>query len=84
MSTHPKNLFKSRLGHQQQIGYFATLGSPALTEMLAGCGFDWILIDTEHSPVELPNVIDHMRAIAHPEVATLVRPAWNDMVTIKR
>ena len=73
MSTHPKNLFKSRLGKQQQIGYFATLGSPALTEMLAGCGFDWILIDTEHSPIELPNVIDHMRAIANPDVATLVQ-----------
>ena len=84
MSTHPKNLFKSRLGKQQQIGYFATLGSPALTEMLAGCGFDWILIDTEHSPVELPNVIDHLRAVSNPDVATLVRPAWNDMVTIKR
>lgn len=84
MTPHPKNLFKARLGTQQQIGFFATFGSPGLTEMLAGCGFDWVLIDTEHSPIELPDVIDHLRAINTPGVSALVRPAWNDMVTIKR
>lgn len=84
MTTHPKNLFKARLGKQQQIGFFATLGSANLTEMLAGCGFDWVVIDTEHSPVELPDVIEHMRAVNTPGVSTLVRPSWNDMVTIKR
>jgi 4-hydroxy-2-oxoheptanedioate aldolase len=84
MSTHPTNLFKARLGQRQQIGFFATMGSPGLTELLAGCGFDWVLVDTEHSPIELPDVIDHLRAVNAPEVAALVRPAWNDMVTIKR
>jgi 4-hydroxy-2-oxoheptanedioate aldolase len=82
--SHPKNHFKARLGKQQQIGTFATLGSPAVAELLAGCGFDWILVDTEHSPVELTDVVDHLRAITVPGVSALVRPAWNDMVTIKR
>lgn len=80
----PENLFKARLGKQQQIGFFATLGSPGLTEMLAACGFDWVLIDTEHSPIELPDVIGHLRAVNTPGVSALVRPAWNDMVLIKR
>lgn len=84
MNEHPRNLFKQRLGKQQQIGFFATFGSPALTEMLAACGFDWVLVDTEHSPIELPDVIDHLRAIAGAGLPALVRPAWNDMVTIKR
>lgn len=84
MSTHPVNLFKSRLGKQQQIGTFVTLGSPGLTELLAGCGFDWILIDTEHSPLETPELVQHLRSVNAPNVATLVRPPWNDMVTIKR
>jgi 4-hydroxy-2-oxoheptanedioate aldolase len=83
-SQHPRNLFKARLGKQQQIGFFSTLASPSLTELLAGCGFDWVLIDTEHSPVELPDVIHHLRAVNAPGVSALVRPAWNDMVTIKR
>jgi 4-hydroxy-2-oxoheptanedioate aldolase len=84
MTSHPRNLFKARLGKKQQIGFFATMGSPGLTELLAGCGFDWVLIDTEHSPIELPDVIAHLRAVNTPDVAALVRPAWNDMVTIKR
>lgn len=84
MSHHPVNQFKARLGKQQQIGFFATLGTPALTEMLAGCGFDWVLVDTEHSPIELPDVIDHLRAIRGAGLPALVRPAWNDTVTIKR
>jgi 4-hydroxy-2-oxoheptanedioate aldolase len=84
MTTIPRNLFKARLGKQQQVGTFATLGSPGLTEMLARCGFDWILIDTEHSPVELPDVIDHLRVIESAGIPALVRPAWNDTVLIKR
>ena len=51
---------------------------------MAGCGFDWVLIDMEHSPVETPDLIAHLRAVHAPEVATLVRPPWNDTVTIKR
>lgn len=84
MSNHPVNRFKARLGKQQQIGFFATMGSAGLTELLAGCGFDWVLVDTEHSPVELPDVIEHMRAIHGAGLPALVRPAWNDRVTIKR
>lgn len=81
---HPRNLFKQRLGKVQQVGFFSTLGSPALAEMLASCGFDWILIDTEHSPIELPDVIEHLRAIEGAGLPALVRPAWNDTVTVKR
>lgn len=84
MAAIPQNLFKSRLGKQQQVGTFATFGSPGLTEMLAGCGFDWILVDTEHSPIELPDVIDHLRVIEGAGIPALVRPAWNDTVLIKR
>jgi 4-hydroxy-2-oxoheptanedioate aldolase len=84
MPDHLTNLFKQRLGKQQQIGFFATFGSPELTEMLSACGFDWALIDTEHSPIELPNVVDHMRAIERAGIPALVRPAWNDTVLIKR
>ncbi|MCA0422255.1 MAG: 4-hydroxy-2-oxo-heptane-1,7-dioate aldolase [Proteobacteria bacterium] len=84
MSLHRTNQFKARLGKAQQIGFFATLGSPGLTELLCGCGFDWALIDTEHSPIELPDVIDHIRVIEGAGLPAIVRPAWNDTVTIKR
>lgn len=84
MTVHPVNRFKANLGKGTQLGFFATLGSPSLTELIAGCGFDWVLIDTEHSPIELPDIIDHMRAIEGAGLPALVRPAWNDTVLIKR
>jgi 4-hydroxy-2-oxoheptanedioate aldolase len=84
MSNHPVNRFKARLGKEQQIGVFATLGAAGLTELIAGCGFDWVLVDTEHSPHELPDVINHLRAIGQAGIPALVRPAWNDTVIIKR
>lgn len=84
MHPHPVNRFKARLGKEQQLGFFSTIGSPALAELLCYTGFDWILIDTEHSPNELPDVIDHLRAVQASGIAPIVRPAWNDMVLIKR
>jgi len=79
----PRNVFKDRL-RSQQLGLFATLNSPALAELLAGCGFDWILIDTEHSPGEMADVVAQLHALQGREVSVIVRPAWSDMVLIKR
>ena len=79
----PRNVFKDRL-RSQQLGLFATLNSPALAELLAACGFDWILIDTEHSPGEMADVVAPFHALQGREVSVIVRPAWSDMVLIKR
>lgn len=79
------NRFKLALQQgRQQIGFFSTLGSPVLAELFAGCGFDWILLDTEHSPNDVPEVIAQLQAMSAFTVSPVVRPAWSDMVTIKR
>jgi 4-hydroxy-2-oxoheptanedioate aldolase len=81
----PVNGFRQRLRRREQmIGIFATLGSPTLTEQLAGAGFDWILLDTEHSPNEVSDLIAQLQVLAAFDVAALVRPAWSDPVLIKR
>jgi 4-hydroxy-2-oxoheptanedioate aldolase len=84
MSRTPENQFKQRLGKKQQLGIWSTLGAPSVAELLIGCGFDWILIDTEHSPNELPGVIEHLRIAQGAGVPAVVRPAWNDAVLVKR
>ena len=84
MTKTPENLFKKNLGRKQQLGIWSTLGAPSVAELLLGCGFDWMLIDTEHSPNELPGVIDHLRVAQAAGVPAVVRPAWNDVVTVKR
>jgi 4-hydroxy-2-oxoheptanedioate aldolase len=81
----PQNTFKrALLGGKQQIGLWCTLANAYVLEVVAGAGFDWLLIDTEHSPTEVADVLPQLQAIAAYPSAVVVRPAWNDSVLIKR
>src|SRR5207249_3853818 len=53
-------------------------------EVIAGAGFDWLLLDMEHSPSELENLLSQLQAAAPYATHPVVRVPWNDMVTIKR
>jgi 4-hydroxy-2-oxoheptanedioate aldolase len=80
------NAFKRALSDGQvQIGLWNSLASAATVEVLAGAGFDWLLVDMEHSPNDLPLVHAQLQALAaYPNTAAVVRPPWNDMVVMKR
>jgi len=81
----PVNAFKRAIaGGRQQIGLWCTLSNPYLVELLAGSGFDWLLIDTEHSPTDVVGVLPQLQAAAAYPVSAVVRPASNDPVLIKR
>ena len=81
----PQNHFKQALLRgEQQIGLWCTLSNPYGIELLAGSGFDWLLIDTEHSPSDVVGVMAQLQAVAPYPVTAVVRPAWNDPVLIKR
>ena len=82
----PKNRFKAALAEgRQQIGLWNSIGGPSVPEALAGVGFDWIVIDTEHSPTDVPDVLRSLQAMAaYPNTNAVVRPAFNDIVLIKR
>jgi 4-hydroxy-2-oxoheptanedioate aldolase len=81
----PKNAFKAALkANRLQIGVWCSLGDTNSAELLAGCGYDWMLFDTEHSPVGVPEAAAFLRTVAPYPVSALVRPAWNDMVLIKK
>ncbi len=81
----PKNGFKAALkAGKPQIGLWASLSSNYTAEIVASAGFDWMLIDTEHSPADIETVLQQLQAAAAYPTATLVRVPWNDMVTIKR
>ena len=47
-------------------------------------GFDWILLDTEHSPNEIPDLVTQLQAIQAGTATPIIRPAWNDAVLAKR
>ncbi len=84
--THPTNHFKQALREgRQRIGLWNSLASAAVVEVLAGAGYDWLLLDMEHSPNDLPLLHAQLQALAgHPATAAVVRPPWNDMVAMKR
>src|SRR6476660_4258853 len=82
----PVNSFKRAIkaGHQQ-IGLWSSLASHVTVEVLAGAGFDWLLLDTEHAANELPMVYSQLQAAASGGTAhPVVRLPWNDAVMIKR
>ena len=61
----PVNTFKRAiLAGRQQIGLWCSLSSNLAIESVAGSGFDWLLIDTEHSPNELDMVLTQLQAVA--------------------
>lgn len=81
----PRNTFKHAIkAGRQQIGLWCSLASHVSVEIVAGSGFDWLLLDTEHSPNEIPQVLSQLQAVMENGVHPIVRPAWNDMVLIKR
>jgi len=81
----PQNAFKRALKTgKAQIGLWSSLSSSYSVEVIAGAGFDWILLDCEHSPNDLESLLTQLQAAAPYATHPVVRVPWNDMVNIKR
>lgn len=81
----PANSFKRALyAGRQQLGLWSSLASHLSVEVIAGSGFDWILIDTEHSPNELPMVHTQLLACMGGTTHPIVRPPVSDQTVLKR
>ena len=79
------NTFKEALqAGRPQIGLWLGLCSSYSAELLAGAGFDWLLIDGEHAPNNVQTVLTQLQAIAPYSSQPVVRPSWNDPVQIKQ
>ena len=66
----PINTFKQALAAgTPQIGLWAALASAYSTELLAGIGYDWLLIDGEHAPNDVRNTLSQLQAVASAQQA---------------
>ena len=76
----PKNLFKDALAQgQRQIGLWMGLADPYASEIVARSGFDWVLIDGEHSPNDLAAIVRQVQVIephTHPVVRLPMGEPW--------
>ena len=66
------------------IGMWVCSGSSLVAEICAGSGLDWLLIDAEHSPNDLPSILQQLQSVAGYPITPLVRPPSDDHVAIKQ
>ena len=66
------------------IGMWACSGSSLVTEVAAGSGLDWLLIDMEHSANTLESTLVQLQVVAGYPITPVVRVPSNDTVAIKQ
>jgi 2-dehydro-3-deoxyglucarate aldolase/4-hydroxy-2-oxoheptanedioate aldolase len=69
---------------ERTIGAFLQTTSPVAAEILAGSGFDWLIVDLEHAPGDYANLLAQMQAMSGSRSVPFARAPWNDTVAIKR
>lgn len=78
--------FPARLAQSERplIGIWACSGSPLVTEIVAGAGLDWVLIDMEHSPNGLESALSHLQVLAAYPVTPMLRVPVGSTVVLKQ
>lgn len=81
-----KSLKQSLRRGSRLSGFWLSLCSPTVTEIAAGSGIDWLLLDMEHAPNDLSQITDHLRAAgsASPDARVVVRMPVSDQTMTKR
>jgi 2-dehydro-3-deoxyglucarate aldolase len=80
----PNAFRRDVMAGQRLIGCWSSLANPITTEILGLAGFDWLLLDAEHSPNDVLTLIPQLMALKDSPSAPVVRPPVNDAVIIKR
>ncbi|MDE2347377.1 MAG: 2-dehydro-3-deoxyglucarate aldolase [Gammaproteobacteria bacterium] len=81
------NAFKAGLAGSHDaplLGTWLMSAAPAVAEALGFCGFDFLVVDMEHSPIDAAETIGLLRAIAGTPCEPVVRIPWNDQIVVKR
>jgi 4-hydroxy-2-oxoheptanedioate aldolase len=81
----PVNHFKHAIvSGRTPVGAWLVSAAPSTAEALGCVGFDFLVVDMEHTPIDVPQMTDILRTIAGTPAQAIVRPPWNDMVMVKR
>jgi 4-hydroxy-2-oxoheptanedioate aldolase len=80
------NRWTQRIGDgRPRFGMWLASGSGYVTEICAGSGIDWVLLDQEHAPNDLRTTLEQLQVLAgYPDVDVVVRPPAAEPVVIKR
>lgn len=80
----PNSFKRDLIAGKRLIGCWSSLANAITTEVLGVAGFDWILLDGEHSPNDVGTFIPQLMALKDSSSAPVVRPTSNNEVEIKR
>ena len=80
----PNSLRQRLLARERLIGCWCSLANPISTEALGVAGFDWLLLDGEHSPNDVVSFVPQLMALKDSVSAPVVRPSSNNPIEIKR
>jgi 2-keto-3-deoxy-L-rhamnonate aldolase RhmA len=81
------NAFAQLLKNRQNkmpVGTWLMSASPLVAEAIGTAGFDWAVLDMEHSPLDLMGLVHLLQAVGNTTMQPVVRVPWNDTVTVKR
>jgi 2-keto-3-deoxy-L-rhamnonate aldolase RhmA len=71
-------------GAQAPLGTWIMSASPIVAEAMGHAGFHWGVLDMEHTPLDMMEVIHLLQAVGNTKMVPVVRVPWNDTVTVKR
>jgi len=81
------NAFRQLLmsaGSHAPVGTWVMSASPIVAEAIGNAGFDWGVLDMEHTPLDLMGLVHMLQAVGNTKMLPVVRVPWNDNVTVKR
>lgn len=78
-----RQLLKSA-GSHPPLGTWIVSASPLAAEAVGHAGFDWAVIDMEHSPLDLPQVVTLLQALSATRLVPVVRVSRHDATVVQR
>ncbi len=81
----PRNLIKQALKDgRAQIGLWQALANPYTVEICAEAGYDWLLIDAEHAPNDIPLLVAQLQAMKGTASHAVIRPPIGETFSVKQ
>jgi len=81
----PRNRFKhAMLSGRTPIGTWLVSGAPSTAEAMGCTGFDFLVLDMEHTPIDMAELVSILRTIEGTPAGVVTRLPWSDLVTVKR
>lgn len=80
-----ENRLKRRLlAGEVAVGSWVSMDGLLPAEVMANCGFEWLVIDMEHGPVSMESAQGIIMAIRTTPTVPIVRPGWNESALIQQ